>query len=56
MANAWQGDFPWKNLLLDGWERLGMDRRLVRSPTRRRGGQTVLRSDGQSSDRLASRR
>jgi sulfatase modifying factor 1 len=20
MANAWQGDFPWKNLLLDGYE------------------------------------
>jgi sulfatase modifying factor 1 len=20
MANTWQGDFPWQNLLLDGYE------------------------------------
>ena len=73
MANTWQGDFPWQNLLLDGYEgtspvgafpangygfarhgreRLGMDRGLVRPSPCRRGGQTMLRSAGQSPHRL----
>ena len=64
MANTWQGEFPWQNLKLDGYERtspvgsfppngygllrhdrqrLGVDVRLVRPASPRRGREPVLR-------------
>ncbi len=75
MANTWQGEFPWQNLVEDGYERhlpggrlsrqrlrparhdrqrVGVDHRLVRTPSPGRCGQGVLRP-GQSARRPGER-